>query len=440
MECGQVQELLSAFLDGELSAEEASRLEAHVDQCAACQQFRDALRTQNEGLRRLFIDRRRVAGALAEEVNLQIRQHPTRGFVRRWLPLLLSAAAGFLVAALVFQPWQRAREIDPDHQTVVSPPSDKSELSLIFAKEPIDVQLPGRADWQPIKAGQTFDAGCRVRTKPDHRCAIQTADNSEIRLNGGTEVVFRTSRHLELINGQMMAHVAKAAEAFQVLVAATTVTAIGTEFDIATRPAETTLLVIEGSTSVAGQGPSQLVSSGELAKIVDGRVAEKHPVDPLMLMLTTRWVIEILLMKGRDNPELSQRIDDILAQLGQLKGKFLEEEEIRTLGDRCVLPLTRYLQSPRCEGEDQRGKRLTAARILSDLAQPWTIPDLIILLEQADPEVRFYAAKGLERLTGTTMGHRPDDWRRNSLESMRPTIKSWQDWWRKNQYRCPEGP
>ena len=440
MECGQVQDLMSGFLDGELPAEEAALLEIHVDQCAVCQHSRDALRTQNEGLHRLFVERRRAAGALAEHVNRQIRQLPSRGLVRRWLPLLLSAAAGFLVAALVFQPWKRAREIDPAPQTAESRPSDKTELSLTFAREPVDVLLPGRADWQPLKAGQTFEAGCRVRTKPDLRCAIQTADNSEIRLNGGTEVFFQTPRHLELINGQMMAHVAKAAEAFQVLVAATTVTALGTEFDIATRPSETTLLVIEGSTSVAGQGPDQIVSSGELAKIVNGRVAEKNPVDPLMLMLTTRWVIEILLMKGRDNPELSRRIDDILAQLGELKGKFLEEEEIRTLGDRCVLPLARYLQSPRCEGEGERGKRLAAARILSEMAQPWAIPDLISLLEQADPEVRFHVAKGLERLTGTTMGHRADDWRRNSRESMRPVVKSWQEWWQQNRFRCPDGP
>jgi HEAT repeat protein len=191
---------------------------------------------------------------------------------------------------------------------------------------------------------------------------------------------------------------------------------------------------------VAGKGPNQIVSSGELAKIVNGQITEKNAADPLLLMLTTRWVNEILVLKGRDNPELARRIDDILAQLGQLKGSFMDEQEIRGLGDRCLLPLSRYLQSPRCEGEAQRGRRQMAARILADMALPWAIPELIELLDKDDPEVRFQAAKGLERLTSVTMGHRPEDWRRNSREIMLPAIKSWQQWWRQNQYRCPAGP
>jgi HEAT repeat protein len=157
-------------------------------------------------------------------------------------------------------------------------------------------------------------------------------------------------------------------------------------------------------------------------------------------MLTTRWVNEILVMKGRDNPELARRIDDILAQLGQLKGSFMEEQEIRGLGDRCVLPLSRYLQSPRSGGEAQKGKRQMAARILADIAQPWAIPDLIELLENKDPEVRFQAARALERLTSVNMGHRAEEWRRNAPETMRPTIKAWKEWWRQNQLRCPAGP
>jgi hypothetical protein len=234
-----------------------------------------------------------------------------------------------------------------------------------------------------------------------------------------------------------MAHVAKNLEPFQVAVAATTVTALGTEFDLSCKPAETTLLVLEGSTSVSGKQPDQIVASGEFAKIVNGRVTEKNKVDPLLMLLTTRWVNEILMLKGRDNPELSRRIDDILAQLGQIKGNFMEEQEIRGLGDRCVLPLSRYLESPRCAGESEHGRRITAARILADLAQPWSIPDLIRLLEHQDPDVRAYAAKGLERLAGVNQGHRWDEWRRNPPEVMQPTVKAWREWWKTNQHRFP---
>ncbi len=440
MECAQIQELMSAWLDGELPVEDAARLEAHLARCSACQQFRDVLHNQHEELRGLFAERRQAAAALAERVNRQIREAPPRHFRNRWLPLVCAAAAGFLAAVVIFQPWRRTREIIVAPLMTETHEADRGEFSLIVAREPIDIQLPGHNDWEPFKAGQRFEAGSRVRTKADLCCEIQTGDDSEIRLNGGTEVCFQNTRHLELASGQMMAHVAKHPIPFQVDVAATTVTAVGTEFDLTCRPAETTLLVLEGSTSVAGKGPNQIVSSGELAKIVNGQITEKNAADPLLLLLTTRWVNEILVLKGRDNPELARRIDDILAQLGQLKGSFMDEQEIRGLGDRCLLPLSRYLQSPRCEGEAQRGRRQMAARILSDMALPWAIPELIELLDKDDPEVRFQAAKGLERLTSVNMGHRPEDWRRNSREIMLPAIKSWQQWWRQNQYRCPAGP
>ncbi len=437
MECVQIQELMSAWLDGELPVEEAARLEAHLDGCSACLQVRDTLRNQHLELRRLFVERRQAAAVLAENVNQQIRQEAPPRPRNRWLPLLFAAAAGFLVAVVIFQPWRRAREV------IVAPQrteAHQGDFSLIVAREPIDIQLPGRSDWEPVKAGQRFEAGCKVRTKADLCCEIRTGDDSEIRLNGGTEVCFQSTRHLELASGQMMAHVAKRPTPFQVNVAATIVTAVGTEFDITCRPAETTLLVLEGSTSVAGKGPNQIVLSGELAKIVNGQITEKNAAGPLLLLLTTRWVNEILVLKGRDNPELARRIDDILAQIGQLKGSFMDEQEIRGLGDRCLLPLSRYLQSPRCEGESQRGRRQMAARILSDMALPWAIPELIELLDKDDPEVRFQAAKGLQRLTSVNMGHPPEEWRRNSREIMLPAIKSWQQWWRQNQYRCPAGP
>lgn len=435
MECSQIHDSLSAFIDCEIAPEEAARIESHLEQCEACRQQRTLLEAQHERLRSLFVERRRAADLVADRVNQSLRTRPRPPRARRWLPILLSAAAGFLIAVGIFQPWRNGGV--PEPLPASDGHSEIGKLALIVAREPIDVLRPGSKDWVALQSGQQFDAGCRIRTKPSFTCAVQTADNSEIRLNGATEVSFLSSRKLELITGQIMAQVAKNLEPFQVAVAATTVTALGTEFDLTRKPAETTLLVLEGSTSVAGKEPGQIVSSGEFAKIVDGRVTEKNKVDPLLMLLTTRWVNEILMLKGRDNPELSRRIDDILAQLGQIKGNFMEEQEIRALGDRCVLPLSRYLESPRCEPDSERGRRITAAHILADLAQPWSIPDLIRLLEHHDPEVRASAARGLERLTGVNQGRRSDEWRRNAPEVMRPTVQAWQEWWKTNQHRFP---
>jgi HEAT repeat protein len=145
-------------------------------------------------------------------------------------------------------------------------------------------------------------------------------------------------------------------------------------------------------------------------------------------------------LKGRDNKELAARIDDILAQIGEGKTAYFSEEEIRKLGDHCVLPLTRFIQSDRSLGPERQQRRIEAARILADLAQTCSIPDLINLLADKDREVRFYAAQALVRLTRETPGGlTPNKWRDAPAEQRELALKAWQTWWgnRKKSYPCP---
>jgi HEAT repeat protein len=141
-----------------------------------------------------------------------------------------------------------------------------------------------------------------------------------------------------------------------------------------------------------------------------------------------------LLLKGRDNPELTQRIDDLLARLGEDKMQYLHEEEIRGLGDHCVLPLTRYIQSDHSALEPARSRR--AAEILSDCAQPWCIPHLIELLRDQDGDVRAAAGRALIRVSHHDIG--TDEQRRNGSDTVRADlIAQWQQWWNRNKSHIP---
>src|SRR5205807_6394125 len=107
MDCDQVLALLMADIDRETPSEDRVRLGAHLQECAACRASADAFRLQDADLRRLFATRRRAAAAVADRVIAQLPASPVR--VRRrlpWLPILVSAAAGFLLAVLVFRPWE----------------------------------------------------------------------------------------------------------------------------------------------------------------------------------------------------------------------------------------------------------------------------------------------------------------------------------------------
>src|SRR5688572_14597166 len=107
MNCDDALNLISARLDGELSADRRAPLEEHLASCPACREVADGLDLQNAQLSRAFAPRRRAAGELAERVIGQLpagtatRVTARRSFWAAWSPML-AAAAGFAVALMVF--------------------------------------------------------------------------------------------------------------------------------------------------------------------------------------------------------------------------------------------------------------------------------------------------------------------------------------------------
>jgi len=102
------------------------------------------------------------------------------------------------------------------------------------------------------------------------------------------------------------------------------------------------------------------------------------------------------------------------------------------------VPLTRYIQSDRSQKTgDDRTKRKEAARIVSDVATTASIPELINLLADNDGDVRYAAARALQRLTGQTYGLRPEQWRDQPLLTCAPAVERWHGWWEKNKGMFP---
>jgi hypothetical protein len=210
--------------------------------------------------------------------------------------------------------------------------------------------------------------------------------------------------------------------------------ALGTAFDVSCAPksSKATLTVVEGTVKVQAKAGDQVIKAGEAIHLANGAATDRQQV--YNLMEATQWVDEILVMKGRDNPELARRMNDMFALLGEQKMNFMAEAEIRRLGDHCVIPLTRYMQSDLSKNKDRN--RHAAARIVADVATTSSIPELINLLSDDDGEVRFHAARALARLTGSQSG-RPEEWRDQSLLVCMPRIQTWHEWWEKNKSRYP---
>jgi hypothetical protein len=481
MDCEHAIILMSAEMDGELAADDRPGLEGHLATCESCRATAQALQLQDAALRQAFAPHREAAVAAADQVIAKLRPTLTRSTIQfPWIPMFLAAAAGFLLAVAIFRPWsssspqvtnvpeqthgsenteqiasdasQRSGELVDNTQqdrgaNVIQRPAPptieeitpKPKTQLVFAKGAIEMLLPGDDTWRPLATGGAVNPGSRVRTDASGRCEFRTPEGSEVRLNGNTELVFHANRQLELAHGQMWSNVAEDEQPYQVSVpqAQAKVTALGTQFDLACGLFATVLTVVQGTTEVEGKTGREVVQFGEQAEIVGGSIAERRRVRDLIV--ATSWVHEILMLKGHDNEELAGRMDDMLAQIGNAKMKFMYEKEILQLGDHCVLPLTRFIQSDRSKKD--KHTRADAARILAKIARPWSVGDLIGLMADEDREVRFHAAKALERLTdGQTQGLTPEQWRDAAIDTRSAAIERWRVWWQENQEQFPTAP
>lgn len=437
MTCEQAANLLADRVDSRQAVQTAPELEAHLATCATCRAAAEALASQERLLVEAFADRRAAAVGLANRVNALVLNEPVRSPaprpVLRIARALLAAAAGFAIAVLVFRPWNKPVVVSPVPTTQAVAPA--AQLSLATGR--VFVCPDHSQDWRPLETGGSVGAGVRVRTAPSVRCELKMADGSEVRLNDQTEIRVAGARRIEVAAGQVYSSVVRRDEAFVVHApsAGATLTALGTGFDVACSASSAVLTVAEGSVQAAASSGQTVVKKGESVSISAGQLADKQAV--ASLMQATAWVDEILVMKGRDNPELSRRVDDIFAQLGQSKMWYMQAQEVRRLGDHCVVPLTRYIQSDRSKNSDQQAKRRQAADIIGDVATTSSLPELINLLNDPDGEVRYSAARALRRLTGQDLEFAPEEWRDQSFMTCVPPIQRWHAWWEKNKGNFP---
>ena len=123
---------------------------------------------------------------------------------------------------------------------------------------------------------------------------------------------------MRLSRGEIFTRVAKDPAPYTVTTDQATIEALGTSLNIVHRPAQSTVLtVVEGRARMGGVA----VASGYLCRVVDGKV--QPPVAAYELAMLTKWVNEIVALKGKDNPELQARVNQLLAQIGRTKMEHL---------------------------------------------------------------------------------------------------------------------
>lgn len=406
MNCEQTRLELSAWLDDELSSERRQQIDAHLHQCAVCQQTLEELRhvdARFQSLRLPLAAQQRVLEA-AESIHVEPTDSDSPFGRRRMIPWVVAALAASIAIAIV-----SIKPRDPD-PIVVGPMATEPAAVARIVRSTGDLEAldPGSEQWQRVAADQphSLSAGTRLRTLPDVVCEITTSNQSTIRLDASSEIVLHSPEHVQVIDGQIWSRIAtnetlrvdtpvpgdrSETESDSLL---TMKCPSGSEFQWS----------VDSDTSVfqslADDG-CELTLLDTFTCPVGGR--EKVSIrrdlevqrEPTHVQSAKVWQIPLLAMDQSDT-ELSGMLESLLIQIGGTKAGFMHEQQVRRLGPQGAIPLLAYVQSER--SEQNQSARRHAMRIAAETADGSALDRLQVLQSDADPEIAALAKHAIARI------------------------------------------
>jgi hypothetical protein len=441
MRCEEAICLLNARVDGGVNKEAAHELDAHLAACLQCRNEAEAVSAMHAELQSVFADRRAAAARFTETAVKAIRSAgiapcATSTIVHSaphvaWGQVLAGLAAGFLLAIVLFRRWHS------DSDELALPTSVESIGRLAFASGSVEVRpinLQKNTEFFTCPAGSPIEQNSIVRTGADALCEISLEDGRALRLDRGSEVSLQLPETVEIRRGRLWSNLTPHDDKLVLRVYECPVTAESpAKVAVECEPNAARLIVVDGTVSVKANQKSVKLGPNQQVLIANGRV-EEGP-EPCDALLETAWVNRVLALSGAEHPEFTERVNQLLARIGAAKVSLLYEDELRTLGVYATAPLLSYLKSS--GGDADPAQRATAARIVADVAESQWIGDLITLLADSDADVRFQAARGLERLTGRDQGLPPAAWQTASRNSCQSAHQQWTEWWAANRDRYP---
>jgi ferric-dicitrate binding protein FerR (iron transport regulator) len=422
MNCEQTRLQINALIDGEVNRQTREALQQHIAHCDACRALVEAQKIQHRELLDAFVGTRETSDQFADAIVAAISNapapptsnlvaaKPSSPFWANLGPIVAALAAGFLIAVLIFQPWQK-----PSNETAnknVEPTVEQfgkisvASTSLEMATEP--------DRWQSCSLNHEVFAGTQLRTANDMGAELQGLNSPTIRLDKNSQIAIRSASSIELLAGRISLH--STDQPASVTVDDKTFSLRSGAFVLRHGVSGLEVTVLDGTLIVNHKELSTTVSAGTSVELNSQGLATKSSTNSLQ---GTRWLGPILAQKKND-PELAKRVQQLLSEIGQSKLDHLQVDEIRSLGHAAATPLIAYLNSNATENQDLQ-KRQTAARLLADVASYEDVELLIKLLDDPDPSVTQMIERGLSRITGRQPKIR-------KAKVFQPDQKGWKNW------------
>lgn len=272
--CTQVENLLQAYIDDELSQAERVIVDRHIAECSACAQ---ALRVEQHTSAFMFEtlagDRLRrdlkqdVLNHLpeiervpmdVETVNWRIK-HPVSVWSRisRGVPVAVGVVL-LLVAMVLRYEWPQTGP----GETVIGMVMHTEGKTLRHPAGSTDVEAARTADF--VGQDDSFETGDGAQMM------LTLAGPTEIKLNENTIVKVIDDRWLSVNKGHVWFDVSKDERFFRVLTPIGEITVLGTCFDVNVLPDKTRVTVLEGEVHVENDGAVGLLMEGQQVDMILG--------------------------------------------------------------------------------------------------------------------------------------------------------------------------
>lgn len=465
MNCETALELLASRLATEIEDDHHQQLASHLADCRECRNAELDWQRDDRQLNRELGQKKRTTDGLIASVMDQVHQENSHSGVtasvvsrdavktpaRRSgtiMTVSLATLVGFLLASAIYRPSTDSPTTGPIVQQDQPPvkamtvAAEPQIAQLVAATGPIRYRSAATAEWVNVDRANSFScsAETEIATGPTTRCELLTSEGCVVRLNTNTQLVVETARRVRVQRGQIWCR-SEIANGLEVVAESKNPKSFAGPAVYECPLGSVCVLTLDepsliaqaegGLVTLLTDDQKHTIAQGQSVQVTDdGIVRAMTTTDPL---IASGWMDSLLVQKGPTHPDLQRRVDTLLAEIGQSKASGLYERELRSLGEHCVLPLTRYVQSEL--SQSNRSRRLKAMSVVADVSPTWNVKNLIGLLSDDDAEVRVLAAGALQRLTGEASGS-SEVWREQPTVGAGQT-KAWDNWWDNNGDRFP---
>jgi hypothetical protein len=305
----------------------------------------------------------------------------------------------------------------------------RATAKLALAIGSVEAKAPAAADFVPVQPGAEFETGTALRTGEGVLASVDVEGGMELRIAPKTELVLEAGRVLDLKRGQVWVNVPQGPACTLKAEVSTTVCEPGS-YDLEYSPrvpntdqgAFTMLHVLQGKAVMANRRFKQPVTTGYNCTVVNAVLNTPDPVGDGVV--PTRWIHPILVAKGPAGAaEVERRARGLLPRLGRVPKDDPYEAALKSLGEGPMTLMGSYLATPSNPADLPR--RITAARVMSEVATAKSAGQLVALLNNEVADVRVLAAGGLARLAGTDQGRGDAYWKGDDRAA---GIQAWEAW------------